>query len=228
MSDSVRLPKDLFDFLEELALNNDRAWFGMNKDRYEESVKEPALAFIAAFAPYLNKVSSHFQAIPRAQGGSLFRIYRDTRFGGDKSPYKTNTGLHFRHEAGKDAHAPGFYVHLAPGEVFFGAGLWKPDGPTARAIRQLIVEDEPAWRAVRKSIDSGPLTLTGDSLVRPPRGFDAEHPFIDDLKRRDFLASVDLSMKEALADDFLERIADYCMKASALMRFLCRAVDVPF
>lgn len=228
MSNQPRFTPELFGFLSDLAENNDREWFRINKQRYEASVKEPALAFIAAFGPYLNNVSTHFQAIPRAQGGSLFRIYRDTRFGKDKSPYKTNTGLHFRHEAGKDAHAPGFYVHLAPGEVFFGAGLWKPESPTARAIRQLIVDEPDEWGKVKTSIEGSTLSLTGDSLVRPPRGFDPENLFIDDLKRKDYLASVELDEKAALAPDFIETIADLCVQAAPLVGFLCKAVDVPF
>lgn len=228
MSNLPGFTTDLFGFLSDLAENNDREWFQINKQRYEESVKEPALAFIAAFGPYLNDVSTHFQAVPRAQGGSLFRIYRDTRFGKDKSPYKTNTGLHFRHEAGKDAHAPGFYVHLAPGEVFFGAGLWRPGGPTAKAIRQLIVDEPEEWKKVKTALGKTTLVLAGDSLVRPPRGFDPENPFIEDLKRKDYLATVELDEKAALAPDFIEKIADLCAQAAPLVCFLCKAVDVPF
>lgn len=228
MNNQARLPADLFEFLRDLETNNNREWFTANKDRYEESVKDPALAFISVIGPGLKKIAPHFQAVPRAQGGSLFRIYRDTRFGKDKTPYKTNTGLHFRHEAGKDAHAPGFYVHLAPGEVFFGAGLWRPTGNVIGSIRNLIVEDSAAWRRMKESIDKGPLSLAGESLVRPPRGFDPNHPLIDDLKRKDFLASTELDEKAALAGDFLERILELCANAVPLMRFLCRAVDVPF
>jgi uncharacterized protein (TIGR02453 family) len=228
MSELPGFSPDLFGFLKDLGENNDREWFQFNKSRYEESVKEPALAFIAAFGPYLNKITPHFQAIPRAQGGSLFRIYRDTRFGKDKSPYKTNTGLHFRHEAGKDAHAPGFYMHLAPGEVFFGAGLWKPEGPTARAIRQLIVDEPAEWEKVKKATGKSSLVLAGESLVRPPRGFDPDHPYIEDIKRKDFLATVELDEATALAPDFLEKTAALCKQAAPLMSFLCHAVDVPF
>lgn len=228
MNDLPGLPEDLFVFLKDLGENNDREWFQASKSRYESSVKEPALAFIAAFGPYLRKVSPHFQAVPRAQGGSLFRIYRDVRFSKDKSPYKTNTGLHFRHEVGKDAHAPGFYVHLAPGEVFFGAGLWKPEGPTARAIRQLIVDDSEGWKKMKNAVNKSSLSLVGDSLVRPPRGFDPENPFIEDIKRKDFLATIELDEAAALAPDFIVTVADLCRQAAPLMKFLCRAVDVPF
>ena len=97
---------ELFSFLADLRANNDREWFAANKDRYERDLLEPSLAFIEDFAPRLDKISPHFRADARPSGGSLFRIYRDTRFSKDKSPYKTNLGIHFRHERAKDAHAP--------------------------------------------------------------------------------------------------------------------------
>ena len=228
MSEAVRLPDDLFRFLEDLARNNNRNWFTRNRDRYEQSVKMPALSFIAAIGPGLKEVSSHFQAVPKAQGGSLFRINRDTRFSKDKSPYKANTGLHFRHETARDAHAPGFYVHLAPGEVFFGAGLWKPDGRTARAVRDRISGETGEWEAVLESLESSSLELTGDSLVQPPRGFEAEHRFISDLKRKDFLASCNLTEEEALSVGFLEKVTGLCRQAAPLMGFLCKSLDLPF
>ena len=108
---------ELFAFLRDLKANNDRVWFARNKERYENDVRGPALDFVADFAPHLEKISPHFVADPRPSGGSLFRIHRDTRFSKDKSPYKPYVGMRFSHEAAKDAHAPGFYLHLAPGQV---------------------------------------------------------------------------------------------------------------
>ena len=137
---------ELFAFLVELRANNDRDWFAANKARYEADVLEPALAFIEDFGFRLQGISPHFRADPRRSGGSLFRIHRDTRFSKDKSPYKTNTGMYFRHERGKDAHAPGYYLHLAPGEVFGGGGIWHPDAPALAAIREAIVRDPDGWR----------------------------------------------------------------------------------
>ena len=125
---------ELFAFLEELKANNDREWFAANRDRYEEELLEPAMDFIAAFAPKLEKISPNFRADPRPSGGSLFRIYRDTRFSKDKTPYKTNVGIHFRHELARDAHAPGFYLHIGPGEAFAGAGIWHPAPRPRRAF----------------------------------------------------------------------------------------------
>ncbi|MDH3422381.1 MAG: TIGR02453 family protein, partial [Gemmatimonadota bacterium] len=123
--------EDTYRFLKDLKKNNDRDWFDANKKRYEEHLKDPALRIIAAFAPELKKISPHFMATPR----SLFRIYRDVRFAKDKSPYKTHIGLHFRHDRSKDAHAPGFYLHVEPKQAFIGVGIWHPDGPALRSIR---------------------------------------------------------------------------------------------
>src|SRR5882672_12210854 len=97
-------------FLADLAAHNDRPWFEANKHRYEAHCMEPALAFIEAMAPAIAKISRHFVVAPKRAGGSLMRIYRDTRFARDKAPYKTNIGVQFRHERAKDVHAPGFYV----------------------------------------------------------------------------------------------------------------------
>ena len=92
---------ELFQFLLELRTNNNREWFQDNKGRYELHVKEPILQFIQDFEPSLHSVSTRFIADARANGGSMFRIYRDVRFSKDKSPYKTQAAVQFRHEAGK-------------------------------------------------------------------------------------------------------------------------------
>src|SRR5262245_55726741 len=128
----------LFSFLTDLRANNNRKWFAANKDRYEEQLLEPALAFINALAPRLEKISPHFLADARPSGGPLFRNYRYTRVSNDKSPYKTNLGIHFRHERAKDAHAPGYYLHIGPDEVFAGGGIWRPATEAATAIREAI------------------------------------------------------------------------------------------
>ena len=220
---------ELFSFLTELRANNDREWFAANKVRYEEHLLEPALAFIDEFAPRLEEISPHFRADARPSGGSLFRIYRDTRFSKDKSPYKTNVGIHFRHERAKDAPAPGYYLHIGPDEVFAGGGLWHPDTATATKIREAIAADPAGWK---DAVHSGPfakrLTLGGDSLKRVPTWADAEHPFADDLRRKDFFGSTRLSREAVVAPGFVDEYARVCRDAAPLMRFLCDALDVPF
>ena len=218
-----------FKFLRDLAANNTRDWFAENKSRYEDKVKEPALRFIADFAPHLKKISPHFRADPRANGGSLFRIYRDTRFSKDKTPYKTVTGIHFRHDLAKDAHAPGFYLHIQPGNVFMGAGIWHPDGPTLRKIRESIVEDGTAWkRAKNAKAFSSQFKLEGDSLVRAPKGFDPEHALIEDLRRKDFIGVTSLTQKAVTQPDFMKEFTRLCRASAPYQRWLCRAVGVDF
>src|SRR5688572_18527629 len=130
----------LFQFLTELKANNTRSWFESNRERYERDVKDPMLRFIADFGPRLKTVSPHFRADPRPAGGSMFRIHRDIRFSKDKSPYKTNVGAHFPHpKGGRDARAPGFYLHLDPGKSFGGGGLWHPEPEGLSMVRHRIV-----------------------------------------------------------------------------------------
>ena len=108
----------LLAFLRDLKANNNRDWFNAHKPDYEQLVREPALGFISAMGPPLAKFAPMFVAVPRKSGGSLMRVYRDTRFSRDKTPYKTNVGIQFRHEYGKDVHAPGYYFHIDPDQVF--------------------------------------------------------------------------------------------------------------
>jgi uncharacterized protein (TIGR02453 family) len=229
VADSGYFTKKTFAFLRDLAENNNREWFQANKRRYEEEVKDPALEFIQDFSSYLKALSPHFRADPRAFGGSLFRIYRDTRFSKDKSPYKTHTGIQFRHEQRKDAHAPGFYLHLEPKQCFVGLGIWHPDGKTLKKLREGLVEDSKGWkRAVSGSAFKNRLELSGDRLVRPPQGFDPEHPLIEDLKRKDFIAVAPLTMKQVMEPGFIKDYASYCRAGKSLISFLCGALDLPF
>ncbi len=219
----------LFAFLRDLSKHNERAWFKANQDAYERHVREPALAFVNDFAPHLARISPHFVADSRKVGGSLFRIQRDTRFARDKTPYKENTGLQFRHVRGKDVHAPGFYLNLEPGACFMGIGLWRPESKTAQAIRLHIHEHPVEWRRASHSPRfTEVFTITGDSLKRAPRGFDDDHPHIADLKRKDFIASTRLTQGQVVSDHFMEDFATNCRLAAPFMRFLCDAVDVPF
>lgn len=219
----------LFRFLDDLKDNNDRAWFKANQERYEEVVRQPALDFITDIGSELGKISEHFDADARTVGGSLFRIQRDTRFGPDKTPYKLNTGMHFRHERARDAHAPGFYVHLQPRNCFVGVGLWRPETKVAYQIRHHIDAEQQAWRrATTAKKFTERFTLGGESLSRPPKGFAADHRLIEDLKRKDFIAMAPLKHGQVASGAFMETFLDHCRRGSPYMRLLCTAVDVPF
>ena len=219
----------LFQFLRDLKANNDRAWFQANRERYELDVREPLLHFIADFALRLRSISRHLNADPRPVGGSLFRVHRDTRFSKDKSPYKTHAAAHFRHERGKDVHAPGFYIHLEPDNVFVAGGLWRPDSETLAKVRDAIVEDTEGWRrAISGPAFSATCELEGDKLKRPPSGYDPSHPLIEDLKRKDFVAVRSFTEQRACSPAFAEDFSDFCCAATPFMGFLTTTVGLPW
>ena len=219
---------ETFDFLDELEENNERAWFDANKKRYEQHVRDAAFDFIADFSKPLHRISREFNAIPKAVGGSLFRIYRDVRFSKDKRPYKTHVGIHFRHRMHKDAHAPGFYLHLEPGNSFAGIGIWRPDPPNALKIRQAIAAPRSTWGRAVGGAFGEQFELSGESLKRPPRGFDAEHRWIDDLKRKSFIGVHNLDDEDVLGDELLDEYVDLAKAGAPLVRFLCRALELPY
>ncbi|MBD3163449.1 MAG: TIGR02453 family protein [Candidatus Latescibacteria bacterium] len=219
----------LFRFLRDLAANNRREWFTENRTRYDEDVVLPARRFITDVGPHLRKISKKLVADPRPVGGSMFRIYRDVRFSKDKSPYKTHVGIHFRHADGGNVHCPGYYLHLEPGNVFAAAGIWHPEGPTLQSIRTHLAKNRAAWKkALEDPRFRARFTLSGDSLKRPPRGFDPDHPLIEDLKRKDHIAVTKIKQADVTASDFLERFIEICGDGKPYMRFLCRAIEVGF
>lgn len=224
-------PKDFFAFFRELKSNNDRTWFEENKPRYRESVQAPMSDFITAMAPRLAKISKHFQADPRPNGRSMFRIYRDVRFSKDQRPYKLNAACQFRHERAKDVHAPGFYVHLAADEVYYGGGMYLPEPEALGRIRGAIVEHPAAWQAVKadKKFVAAYGTLSDEhSLTRPPRGYPPEHPLIADLKKKSFFGSHESTVKAAQSPTFADEVAESFRAAASLMKFLCKTQDVAY
>lgn len=226
MSEFKGFPDDLFDFQAELLGNNNREWFHANKARYEASVRGPALAFIRTVGERLGEVTPHLEALDKKVGGSLMRVYRDTRFSKDKTPYKTNVGIQFRHRCGKDVHAPGLYLHISLEEFFIGAGMWTPDSPSLKLIRTKIDEEQDRWLEIIGGID--PEARHGVSLKRGPRGFPKDHPLLDELKRKSHLIVTeydpDLLSTTAIVDTMIERL----QAAKPMMTFLCEAVDQPF
>jgi uncharacterized protein (TIGR02453 family) len=218
---------ELFRFLRDLDRHNERAWFELHKPRYLEHVRDPMLSFITDFAARLERISRRFVADPRPTGGSMFRIYRDVRFGGDKRPYKTVASAQFRHEAGRDVHAPGFYLHLEPGRVFVGGGIWRPDGSALAKIRDGIVADAARWKRITRPAALGDgIELAGEVLKRPPRGYDPDHPLVADLRRKDFVAVANLDEDAACSADFIERVTSLFRRKAPFVRFLTEALEL--
>lgn len=216
-------------FLRELKKNNNRDWFNENKSRYESEVLDVALHFIQSMHDPLDKIAPHFTAVPKRTGGSLMRVYRDTRFSKNKLPYKTNIGIQFRHEQARDVHAPGYYVHIDPDEVFLGVGLWRPEPGVLAAIRERISAKQAEWlRAREDRTFKRHFGWSGQSLTRPPRGYDKDHPLIEDIKRKDFIAVKNMSIDEVTGARFQQKVETAFEAATPMMKFLCKAAGVPF
>ncbi|HEX4872143.1 MAG TPA: DUF2461 domain-containing protein [Nevskiaceae bacterium] len=229
-------------FLRALRENNRRDWFLAHKAEYEAQARAPALRFIEALAAPLAAISPQLVASPRPVGGSLFRIHRDTRFAHDKTPYKTHLGLSFYHaatratpraDAGNAAmgrlDAPLCYLHIEPGASFIGGGIWHPQAPTLRAIRSYLVNNPASWKqATRSPAFRARFTLGGESLQRPPQGYDPAHELIEDLKRKDIVASAPLSDAQICAPDLLEQALAHYQALAPLLDWLCGALDLEF
>ncbi len=224
------IPPALFDFFRQLSANNNREWFNHHRTQYEEDVKAPLLRFITQFAHPLHTISPHFMAIPKV-GGSLFRIYRDVRFSKDKRPYKESAGIHFRHEAGKDAHAPGFYLHLGPDEIFAAIGIWGPGSKELLLIRQQIVKNPEKWVEITQNpsfLKVYPEAYEHEKLKRAPKGFDPNHPLIDDLRCKHFVASCPLTEESVVSSDFVSHLAQIYRQGSSYMAYLTRTLGHPW
>jgi uncharacterized protein (TIGR02453 family) len=219
----------LLRFLEDLERNNTRTWFKAHAERYENEVREPALAFIRAMGRHVEKISPHLRASDRKVGGSLMRIHRDVRFSKNKQPYKTNLGIQFRHEAGKDVHAPGLYFHVDPSTVFLGVGMWHPDAESLAAVRQAIVDDSRGWKRIRDAKRfRDAWELGGESLKRAPLGYAADHPMIEDLKRKDHIAFCELTRKDVTRADLVDFVTRRFGRSKNYLAWLADAVGLPF
>ncbi|MES9864321.1 MAG: DUF2461 domain-containing protein [Candidatus Thiodiazotropha sp. LLP2] len=222
-------PQQTLPFLQKLSRNNKREWFNNHKADYEAYIREPALVFIEEMAPKLKGISNQFHAIAKKSGGSLMRVYRDTRFSKDKTPYKTNIGIQFRHLLGKDVHAPGFYLHIENSGCFLGAGIWHPESKTLGKIRNFIVDNPASWRKINQSNPfKSQFELSGESLKRAPKGFSPDHPLIEDLKRKDFIAIMSFECNQINRSDFTDFVIHEFQRTDEFMRYLCAAVEVNY
>jgi uncharacterized protein (TIGR02453 family) len=215
---------EFFEFFRALAKNNRKDWFEANKARYLAVVQEPAVRFVRDAGARLKKVSSHGD--PKPFGGSISRIYRDVRFSPDKSPYKDHIGIHFWHDQAKPPEhmTPGYFLHLQSGESGVHSGVWQPDPPILKKIRDRIVDQPDAWKAVLRS----KIQLEGESLKRPPPGYDPNHPQMQDLRRKDFVASRRFRDNEVASAGFLDNFVKGCESMVPLNRFLAESMGLPW
>jgi uncharacterized protein (TIGR02453 family) len=226
---STYFTPDGVQFLRELRKHNEKAWFEKNKARYETGVRDPGLKLIADLEPVLRKISKRFVVDPRPNGGSMSRIYRDTRFSKDKSPYKTALFIHFNHEDADEEAAPGFYMHLGPGESGVGGGVWHPAAPKLAEIRDTLVKDARGWTKAKSKTGLGKTCMMSmQALKKVPKGYDPEHEHAEDLRRRDFGVSVPVSDAALTGGKLLSSVGDGFRTAAPVIEFLCHAVGLPF
>jgi uncharacterized protein (TIGR02453 family) len=218
-------------FLADLAGNNDRAWFQPRKAEFERLLKDPMEAMIGALADRLAARGVPMLADPKR---APFRIYRDTRFSKDKSPYKTHLGASFpwvEAEAGASAggdhderaHGNGGYFHFQPGEMYVGGGMWQMEKPRIDAFRT-IVRDGPD--RVRAAFETPAFIAWFDGvhaheeLKRMPPGFPEEHPLAHMFRWKDVVFGRRLADDEVLSPDLPDRLAEGYAMAIPVFRFL--------
>jgi uncharacterized protein (TIGR02453 family) len=222
-------PLETLRFLHDLSINNHRDWFQAHKEIYEAQVRTPALDFIVAMEQPLKKISPHFRAIAKKSGGSMMRPYRDTRFAKDKTPYKTNVGIQFRHERGKDVHAPGVYLHVDTEQAFLGVGIWRPDSPGLSKIRKKIVKDSERWLKIKKAAGfKKNFEIQGDRLIRTPKGYDADHPMIDELRWKDHIAVCQIDFDILMSPDLVKHVVRRIKTGSKYLEFLCESMKLKY
>jgi uncharacterized protein (TIGR02453 family) len=222
-------------FLVDLADNNERAWFQPRKAEYEQLLREPMEALVAALAERFAARSLPLHADPKR---SIFRIYRDTRFAKDKSPYKTNLAASFpwtrasgstaRHDPDDGAHGNGGYFNFQPGNMYLGGGMWMAARPRLEAFRQAILRDEARVRAAIE--DPGFLAVFGpvhshELLKRVPPGYPADHPMAELFRFKDVVFGRRLADDEVLSANLPDTIAEGYAAAMPVFEFLATLRD---
>jgi uncharacterized protein (TIGR02453 family) len=199
-------------FLSRLEKNNDRDWFQPRKQEYDHFVREPMLAVVE----FVNRdLEKHSQSYVTDPAKSVYRIYRDTRFSPDKTPYKTHIGALFWHRRLGKGGGAALYFHVSTKEVLIAGGLYHAPPELLMHIRQHIARDHQRLRKIVKG-----KKLEGDSLTRPPKGWPADHPAVDLLKRKDLLLETTLAPDAALKPGFGNEVTRRFRTMLPLVEFL--------
>lgn len=212
------------EFLNELSSNNNRDWFQANKKRYDQSRLE-----VIALAREVHSQLVEFDPTLTASNPdkSVFRIYRDTRFSANKTPYKNNQGFWLSKGEKNDIYA-GYYVHCQPGESFIAAGIWMPPAPQLNALRQEIHFNHEVLRNIlhHKTFKSIWENLDDQQLKSMPRGYEKDHPAADLLKYKSYVVSKQLSDKEMAQKDLAQSIVKDLKTTVPLVHFLNQALEM--
>jgi uncharacterized protein (TIGR02453 family) len=214
-----RFSEESLKFLRGLKRNNRRDWFDPRKPLFESTLKAPLLRVIEGVtADMMDFSPEHVRPAPKI----MMRIYRDTRFSNDKTPYKTRVaGWWSRHGLEKTS-GGGYYMHFAADELVIAAGVYMPERDQLMAIRNFLLTHHVELRKLLQ--DKKLLRLftldNGQALTRPPKGFPADHPAIDLLKYRQWAVFAKLPVEEALSPKLVKTVADHFRAAEPLVRLL--------
>ena len=221
MSEFRGFKRDAIQFLADLAANNDRAWFQPRKADYERLLKEPMEQLCVCLSERFAARGVPLEADPRT---SLFRIYRDTRFSKDKSPYKTHLAASFPLKGAKaQAHGDGGYFHFQPGEMFMGGGMWHAEKERLDAFRAVVLKKPEKVRAAFE--DAGFVKVFKEvkaegALKRVPAGYPADHAMADMFRWKDVIFGKRLSDAQVLSAKLPDTLADAYAAALPVLRFL--------
>ena len=204
-------PGECVNFFKDLGKNNNREWFAKHKGEMEEYVLEPARDFVFEMGKRLQKISPKIIADPRVNK-SIFRMYRDTRFSKDKTPYKTHLGILFWEGDRAKLECPGFYFHAEPPDLMLGAGVYRFSKPLMTVYRDSVVDPKhgPALVKALKAVEKkGDCTIGGKHYKRTPRGYDPEHKNAELLLYNGLTAGVTTKLPKEFHS---KAIVDYCFK----------------
>lgn len=217
-------PAEGITFLKRLKRNNNRPWFEKHRDEFESAVKLPMQSLLAALQPPFELFAPEFDIDPKR---SLFRIYRDVRFSSDKTPYKTHVAAHIvLRGKPKGVEGSGYYLHIEPGEVFLGGGIYMPDGDQLKKIRKAISERSDEFLSILQQEKFKKVfgNLRGDKLQRIPKGYDANHPMAEWLKQKQFFVWVEWPEARSRKKSFVVEVAGVFEAAAPLVHFLNDAI----
>lgn len=206
-------------FLRSLKRNNDREWFRARKDQYEEHVRGPMIAVVERLAVDFKSFAPELIASPKQ---SIFRIYRDTRFSSDKQPLKTHAAAVFRTRGFQNKEGAGLYFEVAPGWVWIGGGMWRPQPPELVKLREHIADTWPDIRTLTraKAFTSRFGRLEGETMTRVPRGYPADHPAAEYLRFRQFYGGAEFPASLAYSRTFYPTLVATFKGLMPLVRFL--------
>ncbi|RZL14161.1 MAG: DUF2461 domain-containing protein [Pedobacter sp.] len=199
------LKKKTLDFLEVLNENNNREWFAENKQLYEEA-KADLLVMIGQLIKELSAIDAHYSADTDPKK-ALMRIYRDVRFSKNKDPYKKNYGIAFDVK-GYGPNTPSYYLHLQPGNCFFGVGFWQPEPQILKMIREEIDYNASEFLTVINDDDFKKTYALSqeDKLKKAPKGYEIDHPQIELLKLKSFIAIYNLPDAEFFKPSIVNKL----------------------